>query len=40
MIILADNIIKTGFEVDGILWAIIFSFFISITSSFLNYFLD
>ncbi len=28
MIILADNIIKVGFEVNGILWAIIFSFFI------------
>jgi putative membrane protein len=37
MIILADNIIKSGFEVDGIFWAIIFSFFISITSSILNF---
>lgn len=40
MIILADSIIKVGFDVNGIFWAIIFSFFISITSSFLNYFLE
>ena len=40
MIILADKAIESGFDVENLGWAIICSLFISITSTFLNYFLD
>ncbi len=39
LVIFTSNIIN-GFRVDNILWAIIFSLFVSITSTALNYFLD
>ena len=39
LIIFAARLIE-GFSVDNIFWAIIFSLFVSITSTFLNYFLE
>ncbi|MEZ5008526.1 MAG: phage holin family protein [Chitinophagales bacterium] len=39
LVIFTSKIIE-GFQVDNLFWAIIFSLFVSVTSTVLNYFLD
>lgn len=39
LVIFTSRIIE-GFQVDNLFWAIIFSLFVSVTSTVLNYFLD